>query len=318
MGILLLLLGLCVIPVTGCGQTSQSQNIYVDEVAIGDVIWNGGGTLENPPAIPDVLHPEASGILVQENEKASIDYSHTEDGYVLVRYIENTDKRLKVQVKGPTTTYTYNITPGNYETFPLSDGNGEYQIAIYENVVDKKYALSQSIVLNVELKDEFAPFIRPNQYVDYGDATKTLQVAALLTETRETELEKVQAIYEYVVKNIRYDKELADTVESGYVPDLDAVLEKQKGICFDYAALMTGMLRSQSVPCKLVIGYAGEAYHAWISVYTQKDGWIDNAVYFDGHKWKRMDPTFASTSKQSKDMMEYIGDGSNYVEKYLY
>ena len=91
-----------------------------------------------------------------------------------------------------------------------------------------------------------------------------------------------------------------------------------KGICFDYAALMTGMLRSQSVPCKLVVGYAGDVYHAWISVYSEKDGWIDNAIWFDGSTWKRMDPTFASSNNRSDRIMEYIGDGENYTVKYLY
>ena len=81
---------------------------------------------------------------------------------------------------------------------------------------------------------------------------------------------------------------------------------------------MTGMLRSQSVPCKLVVGYAGEVYHAWISVYTEKDGWIDNAIYFDGTTWKRMDPTFAASGNRSETIMKYIGDGTNYTVKYLY
>ena len=53
-------------------------------------------------------------------------------------------------------------------------------------------------------------------------------------------------------------------------------------------------------------------------VYTEKDGWIDNVIYFDGTTWKRMDPTFASSGKQSDEIMKYIGDGTNYTEKYLY
>ena len=246
------------------------------------------------------------------------DYSNTADGYVMVRFKEETEKRLKVQVKGPTTTYTYNISAGEWEVFPLSDGNGSYQVAVYENVEGSKYALAQSVSAEVELKDEFAPFLRPNQYVDYADAEQTVKTAAQLAYRKETELEKVQAVYEYVVQTLTYDKELAATVKSGYLPDLDAVLASQKGICFDYAALMTGMLRSQSVPCKLVVGYAGEVYHAWISVYTEKDGWIDNVIYFDGATWKRMDPTFASSGKQSDAIMDYIGDGTNYKEKYIY
>ena len=91
-----------------------------------------------------------------------------------------------------------------------------------------------------------------------------------------------------------------------------------KGICFDYAALMAAMLRSQNVPVKLVVGYTGGAYHAWINVYSEKDGWIEGKVYFDGKEWKLMDPTFASSGKSSDNIMAYIGNGSNYTAKYLY
>ena len=107
------------------------------------------------------------------------------------------------------------------------------------------------------LEDEFAPFLRPNQYVDYGSAPNTVAKAAELTSGLAEPLDKVKAVYDFVVENITYDKQLAASVQSGYLPVLDTVLAKKTGICFDYAALMTGMLRSQEVPCKLVVGYAG-------------------------------------------------------------
>ena len=116
-------------------------------------------------------------------------------------------------------------------------------------------------------------------------------------------------------------KDLAATVQSGYLPVLDEVLAKGKGICFDYAALMTAMLRSQGVPCKLVTGYVGTskpAYHAWISVWSQETGWVDGAIYFDGAVWQRMDPTFASSGSGSEEIVQYIGDGKNYSVKYFY
>ena len=99
---------------------------------------------------------------------------------------------------------------------------------------------------------------------------------------------------------------------------LDTVLEEKKGICFDYAALMTGMLRSQGIPCKMVFGYAGTIYHAWISVWSETDGWIDGVIWFNGTGWQRMDPTFASSGGGSDDIMNYIGNGSNYTPKYFY
>ena len=290
---------------------------FVDENVIGTVV-SEKDVIAEEPALPDILEPEAPGTAAEENDKAVIDYSNITDGYVMVKYKTATDKKLKAQVKGPTTTYTYTIQPEEWETFPMSDGNGEYKITVFENVEGKQYATVASVSTNVELADEFAPFLRPNQYVDYGVAEETVKLGAKLTQGKKNELEKVQAVYEYVVKNITYDTELAANVKSGYLPVLDQVLASKKGICFDYAALMTGMLRSQSVPCKLVVGYAGEVYHAWISVYTEKDGWIDNAIYFDGTTWKRMDPTFASSGNKSEAIMKYIGDGSNYTEKYIY
>ena len=314
-------IALMLLVLTGCNTSGEKQeNItipFVDETVLGEV-ESEQNIIAKEPALPDILQPEASGVATEENEKALIDYSNVADGYVMVKYKQETDKKLKVQVKGPTTTYTYTIQNCKWETFPLSDGNGEYQITVFENVEGKKYATVAAASATVLLADEFAPFLRPNQYVDYGIATQTIQLAATLTEGKTSELEKVQAVYDYVVKNITYDTELAATVKSGYLPVLDRILENKTGICFDYAALMTGMLRSQSVPCKLVVGYAGEVYHAWISVYTEKDGWIDNAIYFDGTAWKRMDPTFAASANRSEAIMKYIGDGSNYTSKYMY
>ena len=79
---------------------------------------------------------------------------------------------------------------------------------------------------------------------------------------------------------------------------------------------MTGMLRSQGVPTKLVIGYAGDVYHAWINVYSKSTGWVDGVIYFDGVKWQRMDPTFAANG--GSGIMDYIGNGTNYSGKYYY
>lgn len=143
-------------------------------------------------------------------------------------------------------------------------------------------------------------------------------MAAELTAGMTDNLEKVKTIYDYVVQNISYDRLLAEKVQSGYLPDIDQVLAKKKGICFDYAALMSAMLRSQEVPTKLVVGYTGSVYQAWINVYSEEEGWIDAAIYFDGQEWKLMDPTFASSNNSSQAIMKYIGNGANYQGKYLY
>ena len=270
---------------------------------------------QNEAAVP-VASTEAPGILVKEGGGAEIDYSNAAQGYVMVRHAQDPGARLKVQVKGPSTTYTYNLTPGQWTAFPLSDHTGQYQISVYINVVDSKYAVLLSLTTNVALADEFAPFLYPNQYVNFGAAPNTVAMAASLTAGMTAPLDKVASVYHYVVGNLTYDHELAATVTSGYLPDLDAVLAKGSGICFDYAALMTGMLRSQGVPTKLVIGYAGDVYHAWINVWSESEGWVDGVIHFDGFSWKLMDPTFASSG--GSDLMGFISNSANYTAKYIY
>ena len=204
-----------------------------------------------------------------------------------------------------------------WTTFPLSDGNGTYTVGVYINVTGNKYAVVMTAEITAEMADEFVPFLRPNQYVNYTVAPDTMALGAQLCVGLEHPLEKVAAVYDHVVHHFSYDYEKAKNVTSGYLPELDAVLAEQKGICFDYAALMTAMLRSQEVPCKLVVGYAGTVYHAWISVWTEENGWIDGAIFFDGHTWKRMDPTFASSGEGDPEIMEFIQNGT-YKALYLY
>ena len=317
-----LVLLLALLTLAGCAQSvAQTSEIegYIDTMTLsGEIKDEAVALAESPAAVSSVLVPEASGTKEKRVTIAVIDYSNTDDGYVMVQFPGQTTKRLKGQVKGPATTYTYNLTPGQWEVFPLSDGNGKYQVSVYENVSGTKYASVISASFDVKLTDEFAPYLLPNQYVNYTASSKAVAKAKELVGTETDVLKKVELVYNYVVNNLTYDTQKAATVKSGYLPVLDTVLEQKKGICFDYASLMAGMLRSQGVPCKLVVGYAGTASHAWINVWSEETGWVDGAIFFDGSTWQRMDPTFASSGKKSASIMKYIGDGTNYTVKYLY
>ena len=278
------------------------------------------------PAISSILTPTAPGTLVKSNAKAIIDYSNTADGYVMVKFSQSTSKRLKVTVKGPSgVQYQYNLnSKGDFDVFPLSDGNGSYSIGVFEQTEGNKYAAASSATVDVKLKDEFAPFLRPNQYVNFNENSNVVKKAAELTKGKSDFYDKVNAIYEFVIGNITYDTELAKSIQSGsvssYLPVVDDVMAKGKGICFDYAALMTAMLRSLDIPTKLVVGYAGQQYHAWINVYSEKEGWV-SVIQFDGKSWKLVDPTFmagAKNASQAEKMKDYIGDGKSYSACYLY
>lgn len=274
---------------------------------------------KDPPDADAFLTPTASGTVVYQGGGADIDASNVQEGYVTVRYSgESTKLRAQVAKSGGS-TYTYVLSNnGNNEVLPFTQGDGSYTVSVYENVSGDYYALVLSQEITVQMRDDFLPFLYPNQYVNFTQQSKTVAQAAGLTAGLTDELEMVQSVYDYVIENITYDYEKAQTVSFGYLPDVDAILERKTGICFDYAAVMTAMLRSQKIPTKLVIGYAGELYHAWISTYITDIGWVDGIISFDGKNWKRMDPTFASSGEGSQEIMDYIANDQNYKEVYVY
>lgn len=263
------------------------------------------------------LVPTASGETCYGDDSVSIDASNISDGYVMVRYTGRSEK-AKAQITIPDgTVYTYTIKGSDYNTFPLTGGNGDYTLKVYEWVVDNSYALAFSKDLSVSLSDEFKPFLYPNQYVWFTGDSQVVALGRELSDQSADDLDYVQNSYYYVIRNISYDNDKAENTPTDYVPDIDTILEEKKGICFDYASLMAALLRSQSIPTKLEVGYSGEAYHAWISVYLTESGWVDNIIEFDGKDWVLMDPTLAANNS-SKAVAKYIGDGSKYTVKYSY
>lgn len=264
------------------------------------------------------LIPKANGVTVYSNSVASIDASNISEGYVCVSYF-GTCKKVKLQItKGSNTTYTYNLTAGKgYEVFPLSDGSGTYSVVVYENVYDNQYAVALSQDINANITNTFGPNLYPNQYVNFNKNNIAITKAAELAKTCSSDLDVVTSIYNYVVSHISYDYEKAATVQSGYTCDIDETMKAGTGICLDYASVLCSMLRSQRIPTRLEVGYAGTAYHAWISTYIDDIGWVNGMIEFDGSDWKIMDPTFASTT-DPETLKNFLDDSSNYQTKYIY
>ena len=269
---------------------------------------------------PVVFQTVPSEEHVEENEIVSLYLSNTTDGYIMLTY-KGDNEKVQFQIIGPNEVkYTYTITNCHEPTaFPLTAGDGNYTFIVYEsvNAKENKYSISFTYDMDISIENEFHPYLLPNVYVNFTDESMCVSKGMELAEESYSDLDVIEHVYDYVINNVTYDLEEAENVPYGYIPDPDEVLETKKGICFDYASLMTSMLRSQNIPTKLEVGYAGEAYHAWISCYVDEIGWVANIIEFDGENWSLMDPTLASNN-DSDDVQEYIGDGSKYVVKYTY
>lgn len=272
---------------------------------------SGGGGYKAPKFKGASFHAdEAVG-----NGQVAIDLSAASKGYVAIA--GTSEKRLKFQVIKGAETYTYDVSSnGEPSVFPLQCGDGEYSFKVMENVMDSKYAESFSTSADVQLKDEFAPFLRPSDYVDYNKKSACVSKAAEIAANSAEAMDVVSGVYDYICDNVTYDEEKAQTVQSGYMPSPDDTIASGKGICFDYASLAAAMLRSQGIPTKVIFGYVApdNLYHAWNMFYTEETGWVTVDYEVNADSWNRIDLTFAANGADS----DFIGDGSHYSDVYIY
>lgn len=252
------------------------------------------------------------GIYTQSG--VTLDASRRDEGYVTVSAVN--EKRLKARLTREGEEYTYDLPgDGTATVYPLSQGPGEYTVTVYESTGGNRYKpiLKRTLKAGFEPRD---PFLRPNQMVNYTPDSAAVQKAAELTAGLTGDVEKIDAVLNFVTETLTYDTAKAGTVESGYISDVDAALDSGTGICQDYAALTAAMLRSLGIPCKMEVGWAGEEYHAWVRVWSEEAGELSCGVKARGGQYTLLDPTFLDSGGEK--IVEYVADTTHYRTEYTY
>ena len=227
------------------------------------------------PAVSEARWPQ-QGKDVKTKGKMKLDVSNTSEGYFMASVKSKSKKRLKLRVEKGGQTLTYDLNgEGDFEVFPLQLGSGKYSVTLYENVSGKKYSQAGKMTLNVKLAGELQPFLYPNQYVHYREATEAVSAAAGLCGGKQGRA-AFDEVCGFMKSRFVYDYVKAVTVKAGMLPDIEGAYEKKMGICQDLAAIMVCMLRTQGIPARLMIGYADRQYHAWTT--TVIDG---QEVFYD-------------------------------------
>lgn len=275
---------------------------------------------ESPKAevvVPKIKTGSFTGAKTVSNDIACADITSADMGVIKVTYSGECGK-VKVRITKGEAVYDYDLDPAG-TVFPLQSGSGTYNIKVLENVSGKTYAVALDEDFSADIKSEFSPYLVPSQYINYSQSDDCVYKAAELCAGKSGTVEKAAAMFGYITGNVKYDKELAASVKSGYVPAPDKTLESGKGICFDYASLFASMCRSQGIPAKLVMGYVrGNVYHSWNEIYTEDSGWVTVDIFLSGNKWELLDPTFYASASDKSAVAEYIGDGSDYSAIYYY
>lgn len=237
----------------------------------------------------------------------TIDYSRDDMGLVYICADLSTEKKLKAALSKGDAVYYYNLQPFEASALPLQMGSGVYTVSLYENMRDTQYQKLYEDSFNFSLYDPDAVFLHPNQMVRFDNASLTNEYAKKLIYDLNDDTQKTEAIYAYIITHIRYDYNKAADLNSGYIPDADEILQKGRGICFDYAVLMAVLLREAGIPAKLVMGYKNglATYHAW------------NEVYLNGG-WVTMDATIDAALSQSSQPNAFTKDASQYQAEKVY
>ena len=325
--ILIPLLTICLALSSGCGSASgkAGADSSSENTASANDADSGSDTKTGSNADPDTARDTVTEIKMTtapgddtfEENDILLDYSNAGEGYIMIQY-SGASQKVQVQITDPSgNTVPYPLKLSSLEAFPLTGGSGTYKVEVLTEASADMYSIGLSQEITAEIKDELSPYLYPNQYVDYTEDSGCVSLGISLSDESSDDLSYVEKVYDYVIENISYDDEKAASLSANYIPDPDETLSEGKGICFDYASLMSSMLRSQAIPTRLEVGYSGEVYHAWISVYLTESGWVDDVIEFDGNTWTLMDPTLASTN-DAKAVKKYVGDGSNYTVLYYY
>ena len=142
-------------------------------------------------ALSDELVWPQTGKETASSGKFVVDYSHAEDGYIMVK-APSSKKKMKIRVKLGNDFYNYDIDgDGEYDVYPLQLGSGSYTVVLYENASGKQYSQKAKVSFKATVKDEFAAFLCPSKYVWYTEDSAAVAMSHSLCDKLETDAEKL-------------------------------------------------------------------------------------------------------------------------------
>lgn len=125
-----------------------------------------------------------------------------------------------------------------------------------------------------------------------GFERNPVTLAARLTQNKQGDKEKFNAIFLWVVKNLSYDYGLYLSKSGSTSPDIKRILKRKKGVCGDYAGLMDTLCTLAGLQTASVFGYSkDDLFDVKDSVYMENHVW--NAVKLD-NLWYVYDATWSS------------------------
>jgi len=144
-----------------------------------------------------------------------------------------------------------------------------------------EHVMARSATALGQLDIDAQRFVLPSPFIPYLFELHTLAKDSFTTD--RPMLEALRALCHSIYEDFSFDPGFSDVSTP-----LADVLAHRRGVCQDFAHLMTGALRSIGLATRYVSGYmetdpppgekklvGSDASHAWCSVYVPKVGWLD-------------------------------------------
>lgn len=125
--------------------------------------------------------------------------------------------------------------------------------------------------------DMLTPFLKDSEYVEISPEVWRLGID--IRDGRDDIFETAKEVMHHLYKDLTYKPNV--TTASTHMSE---VLAGKKGVCQDFAHVMTGICRSLGIPTRYVSGYlyngpqshlrGAQASHAWCEVHIPGKGWF--------------------------------------------
>ncbi len=124
-------------------------------------------------------------------------------------------------------------------------------------------------------RSELKRALRSDRLVTLSPRVRKL--ADEVTLGKKAPMEQAQAIFDYLVSTMRYDK----TIPGWGQGDTERACDIKAGNCTDFHSLFMSLARAKNIPARFVIGFPLTAadgnvkgYHCWAEFYVRGKGWI--------------------------------------------
>ena len=169
----------CAALLTACGGSSGGSGGSGGSGAPGG---SGDGGGESTTSGPAYTMPGSVALVTfnegaaQTGNECAIDTSQLSQG--VVGASARSDARLKFQVVKGEMSYNYDL-PGDGTPIivPINMGDGPYTFRVMQNTSGNNYVELFSVIDNVNLSSETAPYLVPNVFVNYNESSAVVAKA---------------------------------------------------------------------------------------------------------------------------------------------